>query len=263
MNAILYQLKPLHSQHNSWHKTVETKAWSNVSFTCSCQWTELSASLDINHVRWWWILLKSWSGSLGPGRGASPVCVRECMCTAPHAKFLPHYLYCLWLGPESTKEGLRPLPLTLQAARVAYFFCLTGKHGWEQHVYPHMEGVYSLLIVLPWHPCGLSLRLVYTGVCLPCAWECRGGSSCQLTPGKPIGESHGVADVPVFNGADRNILLDESLLQGATCTFLMESRTKHGSLFYKDSLSDIFTLTTCWVRVSSLIWTKMQHCTSR
>lgn len=171
---------------------------------------------------------RSWdSWLLGlPGAGARcfpNVCVS--VCAAP--KFLPHYPHCLRRRPESTKEDLKPLPLTLRAARVpcspvwqANMSTLptgagcAGQDTSLPSVFIHIWRPYSLLIVLPWRPLGLSLRLVYTDVYLPRGCKCRGGSSRQLTPGKPE-ESHPGCSWhyhlkwSIFNGACRNISLDE------------------------------------------------------
>lgn len=205
--------------------------------------------------------------------GAGVRCI-PCMCVCvralrPAPKFFPHYPHCLRRRPESTKEDLKPLPLTLQAARVPYSSAwqanmgsvlptgagCAGQDTSLPSVFIHIRRPYSLRIVLPWRPLGLSLRLVYTDVYLPRACKCRGGSSRQLTPGKPIGKSPGVANITIWSDpslmepAETFPWMRAMAVHWATCMLLMENRTVPMSPFYKGFLSgrgSVFTPATCF-----------------
>lgn len=132
-----------------------------------------SVSSGINHVSWLWIICAEgfgpgeteaetagWMGSLGPERVAPPPCVY--VCTAPHAKIPPSLSTLSPTQADSTKEDLKPLPLTLHSAHVSY------SSVWQANMDSHsLSSVFihiHLYIVLPWRPFGLSLTLVYTDV---------------------------------------------------------------------------------------------------
>ena len=167
-----------------------------------------NVSSDINHVSWCRIIcieglapgrqkLRQLAGQAPGARGRflPPVC---CVCTAPHAKFLPHYPHCLGCRPRQHKGGFEAAPTDPASGPRSPLFCLTGKHV----SFPPAPCLSTYGSTLRSHDTlfGLSLTRVYTDVYLPRACTCTGGSSSgQLTPGMPTGKSPGVTDITIWS----------------------------------------------------------------
>ena len=130
-----------------------------------------------------------------------PLCVCVCVCVALHTS--PPSLSTL--SPTQAQEhkaGFEASPTDPSSSPCFLFFCLTVKHRLPSvyiadysgqdtslpSVYPHMEAFFPSLLCSHDAPsdcqsCLFTQMYIYV---VPC--KCRGGSSSQLTPGKPRGK---------------------------------------------------------------------------